>query len=64
MSLVYPVAVLTATFCMTSSFCMFVSDARGDHEVEACLLETRSHGHQCPKGSLSAYSMSLCLLFL
>ena len=31
----HPVAVLHTAFCMTCSFCMFVSESRGDHEVEA-----------------------------
>ena len=34
-SLVHSVAVLNAAFCMTCSVCMFVLDARGDHEAEA-----------------------------
>ena len=28
---VHPVAVLSATFCMTCSLLMLVEDARGDH---------------------------------
>ena len=34
-SLVRLVAVLNVAFCMTCTFCMFVSNARCDHEVEA-----------------------------
>ena len=33
-SIVHPVTVLNAALCMTCSFCMVVSDARG-HHVEA-----------------------------
>ena len=34
-SCVHPVAVLSATFCMTCSFLMLVEDERGDHMEEA-----------------------------
>ena len=34
-SVVYPVAILRAVFCVICSLLMFVSDASGDHMVEA-----------------------------
>ena len=34
-SLVHPVSVLNAAICMTCGVCMFVTGARGDHEVDA-----------------------------
>ena len=33
-SVVHPVAILSAVFCVISSLLMFVSDASGDHMVE------------------------------
>ena len=33
-SIVHPVAILSAVFCVICSLLMFVSDARGDHMVE------------------------------
>ena len=33
-SVVHPVAILSAVFCVISSLWMFVSDASGDHMVE------------------------------
>ena len=33
-SVVHPVAILSAVFCVICSLLMFVSDARGDHMVE------------------------------
>ena len=35
-SCVHPVAILRAVFCTICSLSMFVSDALGDHMVEAC----------------------------
>ena len=32
----HPVAILSAVFCIICSLSMFVSDALGDHMVEAC----------------------------
>ena len=37
MSVVHPVAILNAVFCVICSFLMFVSDASGDHMVEIYL---------------------------
>ena len=34
-SVVHPVAILSAVFCVICSLLMFVSDASGDHMVEA-----------------------------
>lgn len=34
-SLVHPVAMRNAVFCIVCSFCMLVVDAMGDHMVEA-----------------------------
>ena len=34
MSVVHPVAILSAVFCVICSLLMFVSDASGDHMVE------------------------------
>ena len=36
-SCVHPVAILRAVFCTICSLSMLVSDALGDHMVEACL---------------------------
>ena len=33
-SVVHPVAILSAVFCVNCSLLMFVSDANGDHMVE------------------------------
>ena len=35
-SVVHPVAILSAVFCVICSLLMFVSDAIGDHMVETC----------------------------
>ena len=37
MSVVHPVAILSAVFCVICSLLMFVSDASGDHMVETCM---------------------------
>ena len=39
-SVVHPVAILSAVFCVVCSLLMFVSDASGDHMVETrvCVL--------------------------
>ena len=35
-SVVHPVAILSAVFCVICSLLKFVSDAIGDHMVETC----------------------------
>ena len=37
-SVVHPVSILSAVFCVIYSLLMFVSDASGDHMVETYLV--------------------------
>ena len=37
-SVVHPVAILSAVFCVICSLLMFVSDASGDHMVETYFM--------------------------
>ena len=45
-SVVHPVAILSAVFCVICSLLMFVSDASGDHMVtkgSGCYLRPKTH---------------------
>ena len=61
-SLMHHVAFFNPAFCTICNFGMFVSDARGDHELGAysfCL-----EGLSLLRGSLSACSIPLCIMLL